>query len=116
MVSFNEAHVLTGYKIPNDSEEKGTYDVLCLSFNFFLAFPISVICLSTTSNMSQLAPLGSLARSARACRYADRLQVPITETPFDCSPMLPIRPGKLLLKDVSEIEFLAQFVDKPFVM
>jgi hypothetical protein len=114
MVSFDEAHVLSGYKIPNDPEGNSTYDVLCSCFNFFLTLPILVIYLSTTSIRSQwqLAPVGPLARSARArsnVTNVENLQAPITETPFDCSPVFPIKPGKLGLEDVSKVEFLAQF-------
>ncbi|KIM83548.1 hypothetical protein PILCRDRAFT_6971 [Piloderma croceum F 1598] len=109
MLYFDEAHVLAGRIIPKDLEGKNTYDVLCLCFNFFLSSPIFVIYLSTTSSISQLAPSGSLARSARARDNTDALQAPVTEIPFDCSPIFPIIPGKLGLDDVCKVEFMAQF-------
>ena len=59
--------------------------------------------------MSQLAPLRLLGRSARAREIADGLQAPITETPFDCSPVFTIKPGQLTPQDISKVEFLAQF-------
>ena len=68
-----------------------------------------VIYLSTSSNIRQLAPSGPLAGSARARDNADALQAPVTEIPFDCSPIFPIIPGKLGLDDVCKIEFMAQF-------
>jgi hypothetical protein len=109
MLYFDEAHILAGRRVPGDPEGKDTYDVLCSCFNFFLSSPIFVIYLSTSFNIGQLAPSGSLARSARACNNADALQAPVTEIPFDCSPMFPIIPGKLGLDDVCEVEFMAQF-------
>jgi hypothetical protein len=113
MLYFDEAHILAGRRVPEDPEGKDTYDVLCSCFNFFLSSPLSspifVIYLSTSSNISQLAPSGSLARSARARNNADALQAPVTEIPFDCSPIFPIIPGKLGLDDVCKVEFMAQF-------
>jgi hypothetical protein len=108
MLYFDEAHVLRE-KIPDDADKKSLYDVLCSCFNFFLPSPIFIIYLSTNSNISQLAPQSSLARSARARENPDALQAPITETPFDCSPELPIKPGKLKLEDLYQTEFMAQF-------
>jgi hypothetical protein len=105
----NEAHILAGRRVTEDPEGKDTFDVLCSCFNFFLPLPIFVIYISTSSNISQLAPSGSLARSARVRNNADALQAPVTEIPFDCSPRFPIIPGKLGLDDVYEVEFMAQF-------
>jgi hypothetical protein len=96
-------------EVPYDPDGKDMYDVLCSCFNFFLSSPIFVIYLSTNSNISQLAPPGSLARSARARENADALQAPITETPPDCSPVFSIESHKLTLNDVYEAEFMAQF-------
>ena len=109
MLYFDEAHVLAGRRVPNDPDGKDTYDVLCSCFNFFLSSPIFVIYLSTSSNISRLAPSGPLARSARARDNADALQAPVTEIPFDCSPIFPIIPGSLGLDDVCKVEFMAQF-------
>ena len=109
MLYFDEAHVLAGRRVPNDPDGKDSYDVLCSCFNFFLSSQIFVIFLSTSSNISQLAPSGPLARSARARDSADALQAPVTEIPFDCSPIFPIIPGKLGLDDVCKVEFMAQF-------
>lgn len=109
MVYFDEAHVLSGKRVQNDLNEKDMYDVMCSCFDVFSPKPIFVIYLSTNSNINQLAPPGLLARSARARANTDALQAPITETPFDRSPDLPIKPGTLKLEDVYEIEFMARF-------
>jgi hypothetical protein len=109
MLYFDEAHVLSAKTVSNDPNEKDMYDVLCSCFNLFLSLPIFVIFLSTTFNIHELAPSGSLAKSARARANADALQAPVTETPFDCCPEFPIKPGKFGLKDVSQVEFMAQF-------
>jgi hypothetical protein len=108
MLYFDEAHVLGEKSVENDLEGKDMYDVLCSCFNFFLSLPIFIVFLSTNSNVSQLAPRGSMAKSGRARENADALQAPITETPFDCSPKLPIKPD-LKLDDLYGIEFMAQF-------
>jgi hypothetical protein len=109
MLYFDEAHVLAEKTVPHDHDGKDMYDTLCSCFNAFLSLPIFIIYLSTSSNISQLAPQGSLARSTRACENADALQAPITETPFDCSPALSIKPGVFKMEDLSQIEFMAQF-------
>jgi hypothetical protein len=109
MLYFDEAHVLAEKKVPNDPDGKDLYDVLCSCFNLFPTSPIFVIYLSTNSNISQLAPSGPLARSARARDNADALQAPITEIPFDCSSIFPIQSHKLKLEDVCNVEFMAQF-------
>jgi hypothetical protein len=109
MLYFDEAHLLATRKVAKDPDGKDMYDVLCSCFNSFLSCPIFVIFLSTSSSLSQMAPHRSLARSARARENADALQAPITETPFDCSPELPITPENLELEDLSQIKFLALF-------
>jgi len=109
MLYFDEAHVLAARKVLDDPDGKDMYDVLCSCFNSFVSSPIFVIYLSTTSNISFLAPQGSLARSARARANANDLQAPITETPFDCAPTLRIKPDKLRLEDLYQTEFMAQF-------
>ena len=108
MLYFDEAHTLV-QKIPNDPHKKDLYDALCSCFNHLLGHPLFFIYPSTNSNISYLAPRGSLARSACARQDPDVLQAPVTETPFDCSPWLPIRPGTLKLEDVCTAEFMAQF-------
>jgi hypothetical protein len=108
MLYFDEAHVLWEKQVPNASDGKNFYDVLCWCFNVFVSSPIFAIFLSTSSHISKLAPQGSLSPSARVYQNLDALQTPITETPFDCSPKLPIKPG-LKLKDLYQTEFMAQF-------
>ena len=54
-------------------------------------------------------PSGALARSARARSNIHNLQAPITETPFDCSPDLPVRPHKLTLENTCDVVFMSQF-------
>jgi hypothetical protein len=56
MLYVDEAHILAGRRVPEDPEGKDTFDVLCSCFNFFLPLPIFVIYISTSSNISQLAP------------------------------------------------------------
>lgn len=109
MLYFDEAHLLSDRKIPNDPDGKDMYDVLCSCFNAFLPSPIFVAYLSTSPNLSRLAPAGPAARSGRTRANGDALQAPITEVPFDCSPIFPITPGRLRLEEVHKVEFMAQF-------
>ncbi|KAF9518250.1 hypothetical protein BS47DRAFT_1482756 [Hydnum rufescens UP504] len=109
MVYFDEAHILAQRKVPKDLDGKDMYDVLCSCFSFLPSSSVFVIYLSTQSNISDLTPRGSLSRSARARENPDALQAPITETPFDCSPRFPVKPGQLKLEDVYTVDFMAQF-------
>ncbi|KAF9519221.1 hypothetical protein BS47DRAFT_1482200 [Hydnum rufescens UP504] len=110
MLYFDEAHVLSK-EICDGPGHKDVFHALCSSFNYFIRYPIFVIYLSTNSDISYLAPKGSLARSARARENPEALQAPVTETPFDCSPRFPIVPGapELKLEHVCSLEFMAQF-------
>jgi len=109
MLYFDEAHVLAERNVPHDRDGKDLYDVLCSCLNNFVPSPIFTIFVSTTSNITQPAPQPPLARSARARAEPGAPQAPVTETPFDCSPRFPIKPRTIKLKDVSEVEFMAQF-------
>jgi hypothetical protein len=109
MLYFDEAHVLAEKKVIKDPDGKNMYDVMCSCFNFFLSSPVFVIYLSTNSNISDLAPTGPLAKSARARQNADALQAPVTETPFDCFPEFVVKSDALRLEDVCQVEFMARF-------
>ena len=109
MLYFNECHVLAGRRVPNDPDGKDTYDVLCSCFNFFLFSLIFIIYLLPSSNISQLAPSGPLARSAQVCDNVDAMQAPVTKIPFHCSPIFLIIPGELGLDDICKVKFMAQF-------
>jgi hypothetical protein len=108
---FDEAHVLARGQVSNDPNGKNMYDVLCSCFERLRTsdFPIFAIFVSTHSLISTLAPSASLARSARARHYADGLQAPITETPFDCSPIFPLKIDHIKLQNLWDIQFMAQF-------
>ena len=101
MLYFDAAHVLTEKRVPDG---QNMYDVMRSCFNVFLSSPIFVIYLSTDSSICDLTYPGSLNISYRVL-----LQAPVTETPFDCSPIFPIKPDKLILEDLCEVEFMAQF-------
>ncbi|KAH7925110.1 hypothetical protein BV22DRAFT_1129298 [Leucogyrophana mollusca] len=109
MFYFDEAHVLATRPVLDNADGKDMYDVLCSCLNFFTSYPIFAIFLSTDSIINQLAPQGSLARSARMRQHSNALQAPVTETPFDCSPAMEIIPGELKLLDLSKVEFMARF-------
>ncbi|KAF8232150.1 hypothetical protein L208DRAFT_27950 [Tricholoma matsutake] len=67
------------------------------------------IFLSTNSRLAQFAAPRALAKSARIRGGKAVTHAPITETPFDCSEDLIVKPGELNIKDVSTIPFMAQF-------
>jgi len=53
--------------------------------------------------------VGSLATSTRIRGGKAVTHAAITETPFDCCDDLMVKPGKLSMKDISTIPFMAQF-------
>ncbi len=109
VIYFDEAHPLTKVVPMNDNEET-LYDCLCSCLNQFLAFPMFCIFLSTNPNLAQFeASPPALASSARIRGGKAVMHPPITETPFDCCEDLMVKPGKLNLKDISTISFMAQF-------
>ncbi|KAH7920465.1 hypothetical protein BV22DRAFT_1181105, partial [Leucogyrophana mollusca] len=109
MFYFDEAHDLATRPVLDNADGKDMYDVLCSCLNFFTSLPIFAIFLSTNSNINQLAPQGSLAKSARMRQHSNTLHAPVTETPFDCSPAMEIDPGEFKLPDLSKVEFMARF-------
>jgi hypothetical protein len=108
IIYFDEAHPLTKV-VPKNDDEKTLYDFLCSCLNQFLAFPIFCIFLSTNSSLAQFAAPRALAKSARIRGGKAVTHPPITETPFDCCGDLMVNPGKLSVKDISTIPFMAQF-------
>ncbi|THH06221.1 hypothetical protein EW146_g9684 [Bondarzewia mesenterica] len=108
MLYFDEAHELVQRKAPKNDYDKTLYDVLLSVFNDFLPFPIFAIFLSTTSHIAYFAPTQNQVRSSRAAA-SGHLQAPITETPFDCAPDFLVIPGKLTLKEVAAVPFMAKF-------
>jgi len=113
---FDEAHELSQRRT-EDNQGNCIYDhynALCGSLNVFREQPIFIIFLSTHSSSSALAPPCEDNRSARA--PAGHLQAPITETPFDCSPVFPLKLDELSYSDVCKIDFLAQFGRPMYVL
>ncbi|KAF8575276.1 hypothetical protein K439DRAFT_1665120 [Ramaria rubella] len=109
VIYFDEADILTNTSVPSNPDNTDLYDVLCSCFNAFLGEPLFVIYLSTKLHLEQSAPSRQMASSARAYGYANALQAPINETPFDCAKDLYIRPGKCTLQDICTIEFMSMF-------
>ncbi|KAF5373422.1 hypothetical protein D9615_009451 [Tricholomella constricta] len=108
IIYFDEAHPLTKVVIQND-DGKTLYDFLCSYLNEFLSLPVVFIFLSTNSSLAYFAAPKALARSARIRGGAATTHAPITETPFDCCGDLVVKPGELLIKDISTIPFMAKF-------
>lgn len=110
VIYFDEAHVLTNPEEGHDPEEKTPYDILCGCLSNFAGGEVFFLFLSTSShlNMAKLAPGRALSISARAADTAI-VQAPITETPFDCHPDLPLWPQAHRVGDLSSIEFMSRF-------
>ncbi|KAG8972339.1 hypothetical protein FRB93_002896, partial [Tulasnella sp. JGI-2019a] len=107
MVYFDEAHTLMPEKSPT-GDNRTRLDLLCSSLTHFIKLPIFFIFLSTASSLSGLAPAAQYYRSSRARDASNDLQAPISETPFDCSPMLPISFG-ISMAELSTEEFMSRF-------
>ncbi|KAH7911645.1 hypothetical protein BJ138DRAFT_1125863 [Hygrophoropsis aurantiaca] len=106
---FDEAHELARAKVDRCSDGKTMYDVLCACLNEdFFNDSIFTLFLSTDPSIDRFEPPRPY-RSSLVWTRPVRLQVPITESPFDCSPDFPIKPGTLTLADLSRIEFMAMF-------
>jgi hypothetical protein len=108
IIYFDEAHPLTKV-IPKSDDEKTLYDLLCSCLNQFLASPTFFIFLSTNSSLAQFAAPRALAKSARIRGGIAVTHAPITETPFDCSDDLMVKPGELSIEEISKIPFMAKF-------
>lgn len=105
---FDEADTLTKTFAPQFIKTR--YDVLCSVLYVFKKQPVFGIFLSTAMRLApQPAPTGRLAPSARIPIEIKLIQAPITETPFDCSPDLPVDPNSLTLDQISKISFMARF-------
>lgn len=105
---FDEAGTLTKTFAPQFIKTR--YDVLCSVLSVFKKQPVFGIFLSTAMRLApQPAPTGRLAPSARIPIEIKLIQAPITETPFDCSPDLPVDPNSLTLDQISKISFMARF-------
>jgi len=91
VIYFDEAHTLRERTVKNKPTELSFYNFLVESY--YIDYPLYVTSLST-SNAADGA-----------------LQAPIIETPFACSPTLfeGLEPDQYTLKEVSIIEFMAQF-------
>jgi hypothetical protein len=108
VIYFDEARSLTQWK-PRNEREKTLYDVLCSVLNVFLEYPVFVIFLSTSCDLAKLAAPRNLAKSARILDVRATIHPPITETPFDCYPLMLIKPAALSFAETTTIEYLAQF-------
>ena len=107
VVYFDEAHPLTN--VPEKSREKTLYDHLCSCLNEFVEFPIFFIFLSTNSSLVKFAAPQAFSRSARIQGGQAAMNAPITETPFDCSEKLMVKPGLFTRLQISKIPYMAQF-------
>jgi hypothetical protein len=106
---FDEAQVLSEMKAPPNPDDKSLLDVLSSVIDQIRTCPLIAIYLSTNSHLFSLAPGGQFARSARARENWEKLQAPITETPFDCAPGLFVQRKTLSLSQISSIEFMSKF-------
>ncbi|KAN0074451.1 hypothetical protein V8E55_011863 [Tylopilus felleus] len=104
MLYFDEAHELA----KDIGEGKNLYDAVWSILAEFRNGCVFTVFLSTQSSMRLLAPSRETARSSRQNKTI-ALWGPITETPFDCHPDLPLLPGKYGLADVAMLKFMTMF-------
>lgn len=121
----DEAHVLNESPHRKISGKNSLYEIFCRSIAHLSSEPFFVIFISTTPAIAPLQPAEAFARSGRILVGQPMLQMPITETPFDCffqsrpKDLLDsdnyhplngrIKPGKLTTKDVSKVAFMSRF-------
>jgi hypothetical protein len=110
MLYFDESHVLVNDKLETrDGNGESLYGIFCSCFAEFVPYPVFFIFLSTAFNLSPFAPLRAMASSARARDSSNDVQIPITETPFDFSPRLPVQLEMLKFDDLGTVDFMSQF-------
>lgn len=106
---FDEAHVLTPEPGNNSKRraEKTNLDWLMSALDEFRSYGLFAIFLSTQSSLQSLAPSVLWANSPRYIAALPKLHAPITETPFDCMPM--IIPSSLTYDDICAPLYMSQF-------
>ncbi|KAG9023609.1 hypothetical protein FRB95_012722 [Tulasnella sp. JGI-2019a] len=107
IVYFDEAHVLHSEN-SDGSPDDATLNALCSSFTAFVQRPIFFIFISSRPSLFRSTPSSGLMVHSAQARYAEDLQTPISETPFDYSPLFPVTLWELSLQTVSTVEFMAQ--------
>ena len=110
LLYFDESHTLRK-PIRNDPFQRTVHDVLESAVDKLLQHQLFIVYLSTSSSLAILAPGVRIANSLRIVEKPASLRPPITETPFDCGPDLPLDPTKIdYTRDkISSIEFLSNF-------
>ena len=106
VIYFDEAHTLT--EVLEYERQESLYDIFYWVTAFCHTEPVFFIFLSTEPSLAKFPASEDEANSARIARKSIDLNIPITETPFDCYPGT-VGKGQLLLKDITSVMFLARF-------
>ena len=103
LLYFDEAQSLVNVAV--GKSQSTNYHILLRCINSWCTKHPEVVVafLSTNGKLRDLARPSKLVAS-----WSYPLQPPIVETPFDCSPHFPLRPG-LTLSEVSSLRHIAQF-------
>ena len=110
LIYFDESHTLRK-PLRNDPFQRTVHDILESTVDELVRHQLFVVYLSTCSSLTVLAPRAQISNSLRILEKSACLRPPITETPFDCGPDLPLDPMKIdYTRDkISSIEFLSNF-------
>jgi hypothetical protein len=111
LISLDEIHFLY---TPRKNFDKQLVHSLYSRFKSVLSGLVTckfgVICMSTESHISSLAPSKETAPSLRERGEEIFLPAPFTELPFDVDLIAnPLAPGRETLKSVGSLEFTARF-------
>jgi hypothetical protein len=110
LISMDEVHVLCSPHDEKNASNHTLYSRLKSVLSGVVSEAFCVICLSTATSVSTLAPSKAVAPSLRERGENIVLPSPFTELPFDAYINAdPLVPGTATLSSVGSIEFTAKF-------
>jgi len=110
LISLDEVHGLYTLRKNEDKESHSLYSHFKSVLSELVLCSLGVICMSTASHISSLAPSNKTAPSVRERGEEISLPAPFTELPFDVDLIAnPLAPGRENLKSVGSLEFTARF-------
>ncbi|CAL1710532.1 unnamed protein product [Somion occarium] len=116
LLYFDEAHELANKYLINNwgsrISNKSYYEIFLSCINPWLDTSVQVMTVFISTSPEIYLPLKTDEVLYGPSRLARIIHPPITETPFDCSPHLPISMeelGELTLEKASDVAFLVRF-------
>lgn len=110
LISIDEVHSLYTFRSSDKKKVHSLYSLFKSVLSGLVSCKFVVICMSTASHISSLAPSRSTAPSFRERGKEICLPAPFTELSFDVYlHSNPLAPGQETLESVGSLEFTAKF-------